>query len=462
MSILQDFNLCRSASVLVVDDEAGMRSFLQKALQKHFGLVEVAGSIELAEELRKRCHFDLIILDVKLPGRSGIEWYEALEDPNRHSDVIFMTAYAELDTAIQALRVGAADFILKPFRLEQMMNAVRRVLQRRQLARENFLLRREMTQLVETDSPMLGDSPGIKRLEAVIQRVAPTPSAVLIEGESGTGKELVARALHQQSGRDGPYVPVNCGAIAPELLEAELFGHTKGAFTGADRAREGLFSFASGGTLFLDEIGELPLSMQAKLLRALESKTVRPVGSEQEIRIDVRILAATNRSLADEVQASRFREDLFYRLNVLTLTLPPLRERAEDIPQLAHYFSRKLSQELGLPAVPFSHEDLMAMQSHHWTGNIRELKNFIERCILLGHLPLHELSGQDALNGRMPGYPSCWPLDEVERRHILRVLEACEGNKSATARQLGIARKTLERKLIAWQDEPLIESTEQS
>ena len=462
MSILQDFNLCRSASVLVVDDEAGMRSFLQKALQKHFGLVEVAGSIELAEELRKRCHFDLIILDVKLPGRSGIEWYEALEDPNRHSDVIFMTAYAELDTAIQALRVGAADFILKPFRLEQMMNAVRRVLQRRQLARENFLLRREMTQLVETDSPMLGDSPGIKRLEAVIQRVAPTPSAVLIEGESGTGKELVARALHQQSGRDGPYVPVNCGAIAPELLEAELFGHTKGAFTGADRAREGLFNFASGGTLFLDEIGELPLSMQAKLLRALESKTVRPVGSEQEIRIDVRILAATNRSLADEVQASRFREDLFYRLNVLTLTLPPLRERAEDIPQLAHYFSRKLSQELGLPAVPFSHEDLMAMQAHHWTGNIRELKNFIERCILLGHLPLHELTAQDSLNGRTPGYPSCWPLDEVERRHILRVLEACEGNKSATARQLGIARKTLERKLIAWQDEPLIESTEQS
>ncbi|KAA0875076.1 sigma-54-dependent transcriptional regulator [Nitrincola tapanii] len=452
MNTNADLSLCRSAAVLVVDDESGMRSFLQKALEKHFGLVEVASSIERAEEIRRRCHFDLLIVDVKLPGRSGIEWHEALQDPNRHSDVIFMTAYAELDTAIQALRAGAADFILKPFRLEQMMNAVLRVLKRRQLARENFLLRREVTRYLDADTPMLGDSSVIQRLEAVITRVAPTPSAVLIEGESGTGKELVARALHQQSGREGPYVPVNCGAISPELLEAELFGHTKGAFTGADRARDGLFTYASGGTLFLDEIGELPLAMQAKLLRALEQKKIRPVGSEREIPTDVRILAATNRKLSDEVKQHNFREDLFFRLNVLTLTLPPLRERAEDIPQLAHYFSRKLSSDLGLPAVPFSHEDLRAMQSHSWPGNIRELKNFIERCILLGHLPLDELRTPELGAQAHAAYPSCWPLEEVEKRHILRVLEVCEGNKSAAARQLGIARKTLDRKLAGWQE----------
>ena len=444
-----DTDLCRSASVLVVDDESGMRSFLQKALEKHFGLVEVASTIEMAEELRKRCHFDLLIVDVKLPDRSGIEWHEALNDPNRHSDIIFMTAYAELDTAIQALRAGAADFILKPFRLEQMMNAVRRVLQRRLLARENFLLRREVTRYISAENPMLGESSVIKRLEAVIQRVAPTPSAVLIEGESGTGKELVARALHQQSGREGAFVAINCGAIAPDLLEAELFGHTKGAFTGADRAREGLFTYASGGTLFLDEIGEMPLAMQAKLLRALEQKTIRPVGSEREIRTNVRILAATNRTLADEVQKQQFREDLYFRLNVLTLTLPPLRERSEDIPLLAHFFSRRLSEDLGLPAVPFSHEDLKAMQSHSWPGNIRELKNFVERCILLGHLPLTELKPTQTTE-MSGGYPSCWPLEEVEKRHILRVLSASDGNKSAAARQLGISRKTLDRKLSSW------------
>lgn len=461
MTAMPDFILCRSASVLIVDDEPGMRQFLEKALSKHFGLVETAGSIEQAEALRTRCHFDLMILDVRMPGRSGIEWHEALNDPNRHSDVIFMTAYAELDTAIQAIRVGAADFILKPFRLEQMMNAVLRVLKRRQLTRENFLLKREVRQFLEADNPMVGDSTAMKRLEAVIQRVAPTPSAVLIEGESGTGKDLVARALHQMSGREGAYVPVNCGAISPELLEAELFGHTRGAFTGASKARDGLFSYASGGTLFLDEIGELPLSMQSKLLRALEQKAIRPVGSEQEVRVDVRILAATNRQLSEEVKAGRFREDLYFRLNVLTLTLPPLRERSEDIPQLAHYFSRHLARELGLEAVPFSHEDLQAMQEHPWPGNIRELKNFIERCILMGHLPLEDLSTPDRAESGQAGYPSCWPLEEVEKRHILRVLDACDGNKSAAARQLGVARKTLDRKLAAWAPEqPAISGAE--
>lgn len=438
-----------AVSVLVVDDEKGMCSFLQKALSKRFALVETAGSVEEAEALRKRCHFDLLIVDIKLPGRSGMEWHEALEPSERRSDIIFMTAYADLETAIQALRVGASDFILKPFRLEQMMNAVERCLERRSMARKNFVLQREVSSRFPV-SGMIGTSPAIQQVLDVIKRVAPTPSAILIEGESGTGKELVARMLHQHSLRSGPFVPVNCGAISPDLLEAELFGHTKGAFTGANKPRDGLFNYASGGTLFLDEIGEMPLLMQAKLLRALEQKAVRPVGSEQEMAVDVRIVAATNRQLKDEVAQNNFREDLYYRLNVLSITLPPLRDRQEDIPQLVHHFSSKLSLELGLPAIPFSHDDLHAMQQHLWPGNIRELKNLIERCILLGKLPadyLHEQQNPKHEGGL--NYEG-WLLEEVEKHHILNTLKQEGGNKSSAARILGVSRKTLDRKLTLW------------
>lgn len=440
-----------AVSVLIVDDEAGMRSFLQKALGKRFALVEVAGSVEEAEELRKRCHFDLLIVDIKLPGRSGMEWHEALQPGDGSSDVIFMTAYADLETAINALRLGAADFILKPFRLEQMMNAVERCLHRRAISRANFVLQREVEQAFPT-SQMIGTSSAITQVQEVIQRVAPTPSAVMIEGESGTGKELAARQLHQLSKRQGAFVPVNCGAIAPDLLEAELFGHTKGAFTGANKARDGLFNFASGGTLFLDEVGEMPLLMQAKLLRALELKAVRPVGSEQETTIDVRIIAATNRDLKEEVAAGRFREDLYYRLNVLSITLPPLRDRKEDIPQLVHHFSAKLSRELGLPAIPFSHDDLLALQHYPWPGNIRELKNLIERCILLSKLPTEYFN--EANTASEPASNDCfdgWSLEKLEKYQILRTLEQHQGNKSSAARALGVSRKTLDRKLAAWQ-----------
>lgn len=451
--------LTPAISVLIVDDEPGMRNFLIKALSKRFALVESADSIETAEEIRKRCHFDLIVCDIKLPGRSGIEWHEAITDETRRSDIIFMTAYADLETAIEALRAGASDFILKPFRLEQMMAAIDRCIERRLLARENFVLKRELNTVFSSSSAMLGESQIIKDVDSIIRRVAPTPSAVLIEGESGTGKELAARALHENSGRSGAFVPVNCGAIAADILESELFGHTKGAFTGAQKAREGLFTFASGGTLFLDEIGEMPLAMQAKMLRVLELKAVRPVGGEQEISIDVRIVAATNRNLEEEVKEGRFREDLYYRLNVLTLTLPPLRDRPEDIPTLVHSFSRRLSQELGLPPVPLAHEDMAAITRYSWPGNVRELKNFVERCILLGRLPLESFSKGDSLSQSATGtrtesrgYPFDWPMDVVEKHHILQVLSEFKGNKSAAARQLGISRKTLDRKLQAWDE----------
>ena len=440
-----------AVSVLIVDDEPGMRSFLSKALNKKFALVETAASIEEAEQLRSRCHFDLLIVDIRLPGRSGIEWREALDDQERRSDIIFMTGYADMDVAIQALRAGASDFILKPFHLDQMMQSVDRCIERRLLKRENLMLRRDMS--LGYSSTLIGNSDAMSEVKRIIERVAPTNAVVLIEGESGTGKELVARQLHGLSGRRGPFVPVNCGSIAPELLESELFGHTAGAFTGAKGNREGLFSFASGGTIFLDEIGEMPLKMQTSLLRVLEQKSIRPVGSEKEIAIDVRVVAATNRKLQDEVEEGNFRRDLFYRLNVLNITIPPLRERPEDVVELTHHFTRQLGVELGVREVVWSHEDLLKLQQYDWPGNTRELRNMIERCLLLGKPPAEYW--KDLPKAEQPvqsGYPMDWPLKDVEKDHVTAVVAAHGGNKSAAARVLGVSRKTLDRKYKEWFD----------
>ena len=438
-----------AVSVLIVDDEPGMRSFLKKALSKKFALVETAASVEDAEQLRSRCHFDLLIVDIRLPGRSGIEWHEALDDQDRRSDVIFMTGYADMDVAIRALRAGAADFIMKPFHLEQMMKAVDRCIERRLIKRENFMLRREVS--IGQSSTIIGSSDAMQEVKHVIERVAPSNAVILIEGESGTGKELVARQLHLLSGRRGPFVAVNCGAIAPDLLESELFGHSAGAFTGAKGSREGLFSFASGGTLFLDEIGEMPLKMQTALLRVLEQRTIRPVGSEKEINIDVRVLAATNRKLLEEVELGNFRRDLYYRINVLDIVIPPLRERPEDVVELTHHFTLQLAAELGVKEVVWSHEDMLKLQQYSWPGNIRELRNMIERCILLGKPPAEYWKQQpksESLNES--GYPLDWSLKEVEKHHVMQVVDIHQGNKSAAARDLGVSRKTLDRKYKEW------------
>lgn len=440
-----------AVSVLIVDDEPGMRSFLNKALSKKFALVETAGSIEDAEQLRSRCHFDLLIVDIRLPGRSGIEWHEALDEQGRRSDIIFMTGYADMEVAITALRAGASDFIMKPFHLEQMMSAVDRCIERRLLKRENLMLRREVS--IGYSSTIIGSSEAMQSVKHVIERVAPTNAVVLIQGESGTGKELVARQLHLLSGRQGPFVPVNCGSIAPELLESELFGHVAGAFTGAKGNREGLFSFASGGTIFLDEIGEMPLKMQTALLRVLEQKAIRPVGSEKEVNIDVRVIAATNRTLVDEVEAGNFRRDLYYRLNVLDILIPPLRDRPEDIVELTHHFMRQLAVELGVREVIWSHEDMVKLQQHEWPGNIRELRNMIERCILLGKPPAEYWKQQiKSESASSQGYPLDWSLKDVEKHHVTSVVDLHSGNKSAAARDLGVSRKTLDRKYKEWFD----------
>ncbi|MDB2386144.1 sigma-54 dependent transcriptional regulator [Shewanella sp.] len=438
-----------AVSVLIVDDEPGMRSFLKKALAKKFALVETACSVEEAEQLRLRCHFDLLIVDIRLPGRAGIDWHEALNEQEQRSDIIFMTGYADMDVAIRALRAGASDFIMKPFHLEQMMKAVDRCIEQRLLKRENLMLRRDVS--LSQSSTIIGQSDAMTEVKRIIARIAPTNAVVLIEGESGTGKELVARQLHTLSGREGPFVAVNCGAIAPELLESELFGHCAGSFTGAKSNREGLFSFASGGTIFLDEIGEMPLKMQTALLRVLEQKSIRPVGSEKEITIDARVVAATNRKLSEEVEAGHFRRDLYYRLNVLDIVIPPLRDRPEDIVRLTHHFTCQLASELGVKEVVWSHEDLLKLQQHQWPGNIRELRNMIERCILLGKPPAEYWKVQPSVESQAEsGYPLQWGLKDVERDHVTRVVNAHNGNKSAAARDLGVSRKTLDRKYKEW------------
>ena len=334
-------------SVLVIDDEHGIRNFLVKGLSRCVGLIECAESIEKAMELRQRCHFDLIIADIRLPGKSGVEWVQELRAEGCSTSVIFITAHAQLDIAIEAIRAGAADFIIKPFRMDQILTAVDRCIERQDIRRENFVLRRQVDKLYDA-SGMIGDCRQIHQLCDMIKQVAPTPSTILIEGESGTGKELAARSIHNLSGRSGSFVPINCGAMSAELLESELFGHVKGAFTGAHQRREGLFSFANGGTLFLDEIGEMPLTMQAHLLRVLEEKTIRPVGSNQEFPVDVRVIAATNKTLEQQVEFGEFRQDLFFRLNVISIRIPSLRERVEDMKVLSQHFIDSISVNLGV------------------------------------------------------------------------------------------------------------------
>lgn len=451
-----------------------MQAILQKALSKWFSKVDTAGCIEQAETLRLANHYDLIILDINLPGRSGIEWEEAFNDDERRADVIFMTGYADLETAISALKLGATDFILKPFNLSQMLQSVQRCMDKRLNDRLQYALRRDVNRHIVSE--IAGSSEKTKQLRQLISQFAPSRASVLIEGESGTGKELVARGVHEASGRKGPFVPVNCAAIAPDLLESELFGHTSGAFTGAKKGREGLFRVANSGTLFLDEIGEMPLSMQSALLRVLEQRAIRPVGSEKEINVDVRVVAATNRNLQEEVSKGNFREDLFYRLNVLKIDVEPLRDRKKDLNELVPFFTKMLSSELGVNCPNWAHEDIAAIHNYDWPGNIRELKNLLERCILLAKPPAdywRELNQNqvqthvsmtvsssaqlidvaDLTRESAKGYPNSWTLKKVEKSHIQQLVDFYDGNKSAASRELGVARKTLERKYKEWDAE---------
>ena len=404
-----------------------------------------------------------MLVDIRLPDGSGLDWVGALRGKNEIPDVIFITAYAEMDATIQAVRFGASDFILKPFRLEQILASIERWFERLQLTQKNQAYRRQIDGLVDRiygNRGMVGHSKPMQSLNETITRVAATPSSILIEGETGTGKELAALAIHRQSGRNESFVAINCAGIPAELFESELFGHKKGSFTGATTNRQGMFNLANGGTIFLDEISEMPETMQAKLLRVIEERKIRPVGSDREIAVDVRLIAASNRDLKEEVRCGRFREDLYYRLNVMTLHIPSLRDRAEDIPELVEHFTQNLSESLGVRPFCFSANEIERLQAYDWPGNVRELRNVVERALLLNRFPgdsLADTPGDEVPESRgdyAESAPSIdWTLADVEKFHMVRVLKASRGNKSEAARRLGVSRKTMERKLRGWSED---------
>ena len=394
--------------------------------------------------------------NLSLTKLSSRNWLNELRQGGYEGDVILITGYADMDTAIGALRAGAQDFLQKPFRIDQLWYALDRAADQNRLKRENFVLKRAVSNLQQNEQVMVGESPIVRQLRKLVAKVAPTDSTVLLTGESGSGKEVLARTLHGMSLRsERPFVPINCGAISPELIESELFGHAKGAFTGANESHQGLFYYAQGGTLFLDEIGELPLSMQTKLLRVLEDRRIRPVGSTKEVDVDVRIVAATNVNLDVEVKRGRFRQDLYYRLQVMPIEMPPLRSRPEDIELLANYFIKVFAKKLRIDPLKISPDMLARLQAYEWPGNVRELRNFIERSLILGYFPKEDLPLNLDLDERehTAEDPQNESLEQVEKAHILRVLNACSGNKSEAARRLGVSRKTLERKCMAWSQE---------
>jgi DNA-binding NtrC family response regulator len=436
------------ASIIVVDDEPGMRNFLVKTLAPHCRSVVEAANTEDAAKALAGQHFDLMLLDNMMPGQKGLDWLAEQSVTGGVTDVIMVTAYADLETAIEAMRAGASDFILKPFRTNQLLNAVRRCLQAAMLRRENRLLRRELDQSDlgrRQRSRLLGSSPDITAIRETLDRMKDVDTPLLITGASGTGKEVAARHLHAASARASrPFVPVNCATIPRDLIEAELFGQAAGAYPGAAAAREGLLASAQGGTVFLDEVAELAPPAQSALLRVLEDGLVRPVGTERSLQLDLRFVLATSKSLDREVEEGRFRADLFFRIDVLTIRMPPLAHRGTDVLELAKMFLNDLSQRLGLPQLDIDASTRAALLRHDWPGNIRELRNFIERSLIFGHFPLETLGRQAVSTAPIE------PLDQVERREILRALDAVGGNRSEAARRLGISRKTIDRKCAAW------------
>jgi len=432
-----------NAAVLLIDDEPGMRNFLFKMFQPRCARVEQARSVEQATEMLDQGHFDLVILDNIMPTMTGLEWLAEERRVGLYADVILITAYADLDTAIRALRSGVADFVIKPFRANQILNAAARALDRKRLRRENFLLRHQLSEGgTAARGRLLGASRPVQAVRDMLARLALQPTPVLFTGASGTGKEIAARTLHGLSNRaEQPFVAINCAAMSPDHIADELFGVVE---QGARRS-DGILLHADGGTLLFDEVAQLPPQVQASLLRVLEEKRIRPRGAEREIPLNLRFLFATNCDLAQEVAEGRFRADLFHRINVVNIEMPPLRERTEDIVELAALFMSEFSQSLGLPALEINEEVLLKLSRYDWPGNVRELRNLIERSVILGAFP-EEFAG----HGKVTGSAAIETLELVEQRHIMSVLDACAGNRAEAARRLGVSRKTIDRKCAAW------------
>jgi two-component system response regulator AtoC len=442
--------------VLVVDDDRDMCEFVASGLAKRGFAVQWRTSADEAFSLMQSEDFDVVISDLNLRGMSGIELCERVAANRPDIPVVVITAFGSLETAVQAIRAGAYDFITKPFQTDVLRLTLERAIQHRALRAEVTRLRRAVAEAQGFEG-LIGTSEPMRRVYDLLDRVAETDATALITGESGTGKELVARALHARSRRRaGPFVALNCAAMPEPLLESELFGHAKGAFTDAKAARTGLFLQANGGVLFLDEIGEMPLALQPKLLRALQERKVRPVGADAEVPFDARIVAATNRDLETAVEERRFREDLFYRINVITVPLPPLRARGTDVLLLSQQFINHYAGQFGKSVTGLTPGAAEKLSGYSWPGNVRELQNCMERAVALTRFT--EIVVED-LPEKIRSYrrthvvvasddPSeLVPLEEIERRYILRALEALGGNRTLTAQVLGLDRKTLYRKL---------------
>jgi len=444
--------VAKKANILVIDDEATMRDSCRQALSRNGNRVEVAedglkGLAMLAKE-----SFDLIILDLKMPGLSGMEVLKKIKDSDPEAMVIVITGYATVESAVEAMKRGAYDFIPKPFTPDSLRVIVKRALDKRTLALENVLLRGELKASLGPDV-IVGSSKVMKAVEKLVHKVGPTDTTVLITGESGTGKELIARAIHRYSSRtDKSFVAVDCGSLVENLFESELFGHVKGSFTGATATKYGRFELANGGTLFFDEIGNVSTNIQTKLLRVLQEREITKVGSSQIVKVDVRIIAATNRDLQETVKAGTFREDLFYRLSVVPITLPPLRRRRDDIPLLANHFLSKYNKKRGKNIKAISDRAMKALVEYDWPGNVRELENAIERAVVLTEDDMIKPSdllyyGLTVQTPSKSDAGQAQRLIDVEKEHIARTLKMFNGHKGKAAESLGIDRKTLREKL---------------
>ncbi len=446
------------ARIIVVDDDAVARDLLAEALKKEGYEVEAFSNGREAIERGRQTRADLVLTDIRMETVDGLAVLREFKRFSPDTSIVLLTAFGSLEGAIEAIKQGAYDYLAKPFKKEEIKLVVQRSLEHARLVRDNARFREELKERAEW-TWLVGSSPAMLEVYKLVARVSEGRSTVLLEGESGTGKELIARAIHANSPRcKRPFIPVNCAALPDTLLESEMFGHEKGAFTGATGAKTGLFEAANGGTLFLDEIGDLGSALQVKLLRVMQDQEVRRVGGTGSVKVDVRIIAATNRDLAAQVKEGKFRDDLYYRLNVVRIVLPSLVDRREDIPMLAHHFLQKFAGDAAHPVKGFLPETIALLKHYRWPGNVRELENAIERAVSLSHGPLimpEDLpeairQGQAGAEDLKPGkeaesVEAMLTLEEVEKRHLVRVLKETKGNKVKAAKILGIDRRTLYR-----------------
>lgn len=437
-------------SVLVIDDEQPIRRLLQKELATDFREISTAGSAVEAREMLNTRWFDVIILDLRLPDISDLNLLIEIKESVPHSEVVLITGHGDIDSAVQAMKLGAYDFIRKPFNLERLDLIVEKAHQRVLLSRENTILRHS-SGLDQEPVQFIGNSEGVQDIRFLVNKVAPAKIPVLITGESGVGKDVVARMIHQQSVCNSqPMIIKNCASLQKELARSELFGHMKGSFTGASESREGLLAYAHDSTLFLDEIGELPMGVQASLLRLLETQTYRRVGEKEERMVNVRFLFATNRNLAEEVEHGRFNEAFFHRINAFNIEIPSISERKEDLPLLVNFFLTRLSPDNSTYQVVDSAMDCIL--GYNWPGNVRELRNVIERSIILAenNVITERCLPREMVSGGGEGQQAALTLESVEQSHILKMLQFFSGNRQKTAETLGISRKTLYRKLAKY------------